>query len=432
MRRAFQRFFILSSMKLRFLIFSLLLLSVAPSFAGIRSLYEQEEYGRRSCSNLVEVDYNPEDHLMLHCGFATCPDGSPKKYHGCNDDKTLYISPNVETFVRDAEYFLPYTKGYTALGFFLKPTLTYRHNEHLSVSVGIDLMGIAGDHKKIRGISPIVSIRYSPIKNITIIGGTLCNTGHGLDQPMFDYDRRFYAHKEDGLQIFAHTKHWKTEMWCNWEDFIVVGSPWQEKFTFGWSNCFTTDKCYYTENHYARISFPINLMMNHRGGQIDAVKDTCIETLANGSVGLKYDGFSRRLIYSVEIPFYGFSNRSNEEHIHTHFKDGWGIYPKITLGGGWIGKRHNNHNTFGGGVGYWYGDGFISGRGSYHFQSRSYFDDSFERRYRHMLTFNAYYYLNSIFGVSFQAYYDLDESKMDFAATIALRFDKKFKIHTWI
>ncbi len=322
-------------------------------------------------------------------------------------------------------FFLPYTKGYTALGFFLKPTLTYRHNEHLSVSAGIDLMGIAGDHKKIRGISPIVSIRYSPIQNITIIGGTLTNLGHGLDQPMYDYDRRFYAHKEDGLQIFAHTNHWKTEMWCNWEDFIVVGSPWQEKFTFGWSNRF---QVYDNSNH--RLEIPLNLMMNHRGGQIDAVEDTCIETLANFSIALKYIG-RNKLYYDVEIPFYGFSNRSNEEHIHTHFKDGWGIYPNITLGGGRIGKRHNNLNSFGGGVGYWYGDGFISGRGSYHFQSRSYFDDSFERRYRHMLTFNAYYYLNSIFGVSFQAYYDLDEKNIDYAATIALNFDKKFKIHSW-
>lgn len=426
MRRAFQRFFYFSSMKLRFLIFSLLSLSVAPSFAGIRSLYEQEEYGRRSCSNLVEVDYNPEDHLMLHCGFATCPDGSPKKYHGCNDDKTLYISPNVHTFVRDAEYFLPYTKGYTALGFFLKPTFTYRHDEHLSVSAGIDLMGIAGDHKKIRGISPIVSIRYSPIKNITIIGGTLTNLGHYLSEPMWDYDRNFYAHKEDGLQIFVHTKHWKTEMWCNWEDFIVVGSPWQEKFTFGWSNRF---QVYEKNNHSLEI--PINLMMNHRGGQIDAVEDTCIETLANASIAIEYIGLANRLLYIAEVPFYGFSNRSNEEHIHTHFKDGWGIYPKITLGGGWIGKRHDNHNSFGGGVGYWYGDGFISGRGSYLFQSRGYFDDSFERRYRHMLTANAYYRLNDIFNFLFQAYYDLDEKGIDYAVTFSLNFDKKFKIHTW-
>lgn len=361
--------------------------------------------------------------VRLLCDFATCP--GVVKGHNCNENKTLYITPNVTTFVRDAEYFLPYTKGYTALGFFLRPTLTYRHDEHLSVSAGIDLMGIAGDHQKIRGISPIVTIEYSPIENLTIVGGTLRNLGHGLGEPMWDYDRNFYAHKEDGLQLFAYTDHWQTEMWCNWEDFIVVGSPWQEKFTFGWNNTFNVFNNNSDLNHKEKIDIPINLMMNHRGGQIDAVKDTCIETLANVSVALKYKGRTRDFIYSVEIPFYGFSNRSNEAHIHTHFKDGWGIYPEISLGGS------VNSNTFGGSIGYWYGDGFISGRGSYLFQSRGYFDDSFERRYRHMLTANAYYRLNDIFNFLFQAYYDLDEKGIDYAVTFSLNFDKKFKIHTW-
>lgn len=432
MRRAFQRFFILSSMKLRFLTIFLLLLSVAPSFAGIKSLYEQEEYRKRSCSHIVEVEVEP----IMYCDFATCPEDSPRRDHNCEANKTLYISPNVATFVRDAEYFLPYTKGYTALGFFLKPTLTYRHNEHLSVSAGIDLMGIAGDHKKVRGISPIVQIKYSPIKNITIVGGTLNNVGHGLDEPMFDYDRRFYAHKEDGLQLFAHTNHWRTEMWCNWEDFIVVGSPWQEKFTFGWNNTFIPfsnleNTMVHNQPTEHTVKIPVSLMMNHRGGQIDAVEDTCIETLANASIALEYEGRIRRLSYDIEIPFYGFSNRSNKEHIHTHFKDGWGIYPNFSLYGGKFVRKHLNYNGFGGGIGYWYGDGFISGRGSYLFQSRSYFDDSFTRRYRHMITANASYWLNDILSFLFQAYYDLDEASVDYAATISLSFGKKFKIHSW-
>lgn len=427
MRRAFQRFFtsISASMKFRFLILSLLLLFVVPSFAGVKSLYEKEEYRKRACSQLCSIE--PSE-IRLYCNFATCPDGSPRKYHHCEEDKTLYLSPNVSTFVRDAEYFLPYTMGYTALGFFLSPTLTYRHDEHLSVSAGIDLMGIAGDHKKIRGISPIVTIKYSPIENLTIVGGTLRNLGHGLDEPMWDYDRNFYAHKEDGIQIFAHTKHWQTEMWCNWEDFIVVDSPWQEKFTFGWTNRFKANLDDYGKH---KLEIPLNLMMNHRGGQIDAVKDSCIETLLNFNVEMDYRFNFEKGSIMMNLPFYGFSNRSSENHIHTHFKEGWGVYPQIWLGSSKYGRKHQNGNHFGGGVGYWYGDGFISGRGSYLFQSRSYFDDSFERRYRHMLTANAYYRLNDIFNFLFQAYYDLDEKGIDYAVTFSLNFDKKFKIHTW-
>lgn len=445
MCRAFQRFvfpLIIIHMKHYILSIILLFTTVVSSWAGVRSIYvpeipetkekdkattdESEEYRKISCSQLCSV---PSSCYPFECDFATCP-FIPLKEHECIDmKKTLYLSPNVQTFVRDAEYFLPYTKGYTALGFFLKPTLTYRHNEHLSASVGIDLMGIAGDHKKIRGISPIVTIEYSPIKNITIIGGTLTNLGHQLNEPMWDRDRQFYAHKEDGLQVCAHAGNWSTEMWCNWEDFIVVGSPWQEKFTFGWNNLFR----FHPEENNNTIEIPIQLMMNHRGGQIDAVEDTCIETLANACIALRYIyiNTTNKWWCIAELPFYGFSNRSNEEHIHTHFKDGWGVYPQIKLGGSITGRKHKSSNYLSGSVGFWYGDGFISGRGSYLFQSRSYFDETYERRYRHMVTAHLLYNLDSILGFGLSAYYDLDENGVDYAATIQLSFDKKFKIHTW-
>lgn len=353
---------------------------------------------------------------------------------------TLMFNPNVTTFVRDAEYFLPYTKGYSALGFFLKPTFTYIHDERLSASAGLHLLGIAGDHKRLREVSPIVRIEYRPVKGIRIVGGTLSDEriGHGLYQPMYDYDRLFYANKEDGLQVFAYTKHWWSEMWCNWEDFIVVDSPWQEKFTFGWVNELKFDN----REHNRTFRIPIHLMMNHRGGQIDAVQDTCIETLANVAAGLEYNKRFNHGGMGAKLPFFGFSNRSNEQHIHTHFKKGWGIYPQLFFDRVWtkstssvengyeVIKIQHEHVVYGN-IGYWYGDGFVSGRGSYLFQSRSYFDDAFERRYRHMLTAEAVYGLNGVLRTRFQAYYDLDERSVDYAVTLALMFDRVFKIHSW-
>lgn len=410
----------------------LLFFFAANSLAGVRSVYDSHVAAQEGeIEDSIAKERRRDtfvDYCSVSCTFVNCLEGGSWKDHVCMDDKMLYFSPAVTTFVRDAEYFLPYTKGYTALGFFMKPTFTYKHNDHLSVSAGVDLMGIAGDHKKIRGVSPIVTISYSPIKNITIVGGTLRNLGHCLDEPMWDYDRNFYAHKEDGLQVFAHTEHWKTEMWCNWEDFIVVDSPWQEKFTFGWRNDFYSNSF---GDFHNRIKIPVNLMMNHRGGQIDAVEDTCIETLANVSIAIEYSCRANGITYTAGIPFYGFSNRSNEEHIHTHFKDGWGIYPNIDISGVKRGRSHNNSNYIFGRLGYWYGDGFISGRGSYLFQSRSYFDEEFERRYRHMITAIAGYYLNEIFSIQLRAYYDIDEKSMDYSATISMWFDKNFKIYTF-
>ena len=401
--------------------------------AGVRSLYSPDS---------VAVEAEPSK--------STCPPSGVYYYYPYHtgliggkdvEKQTLLFYPNVTTFVRDAEYFLPYTKGYSALGFFMKPTLTYNHDERLSLSVGLHLLGIAGDHKKLREVSPIVRIEYKPNKNIMIVGGTLSDgfIGHGLYQPMYDYDRLFYANKEDGLQLFAGTKHWRSKMWCNWEDFIVIDSPWQEKFTFGWVNALKFEKKRHT------FEIPIHLLMNHRGGQIDAVQDSCIETLANVAAGLEYDKhFNHGFLNSIgaKLPLFGFSNRSNEQHIHTHFKKGWGIYPQLYINGSWTKSTSSKENGYEvikvqhehflcGNIGYWYGDGFVSGRGSYLFQSRSYFDDAFERRYRHMLTVEAAYELNFVLRTRFQAYYDLDERSVDYAVTFALVFDRVFKIHSW-
>lgn len=404
--------------------------------AGVRSLYspdsvavEAEPSKSFTCPPSMGVYYYPHRPYLIGGKGA--------------ERQTLLFYPNVTTFVRDAEYFLPYTKGYSALGFFMKPTLTYIHDERLSLSVGLHLLGIAGDHKKLREVSPIVRIEYKPNKIIKIVGGTLSDRfdgfiGHGLYQPMYDYDRLFYANKEDGLQLFARTKHWESEMWCNWEDFIVIDSPWQEKFTFGWVNELKFDN----REHNRTFRIPIHLMMNHRGGQIDAVQDTCIETLANVAAGLEYNKRFNHGGMGAKLPLFGFSNRSNEQHIHTHFKKGWGIYPQLFFDRVWtkstssvengyeVIKIQHDHVVYGN-IGYWYGDGFISGRGSYLFQSRSYFDDAFERRYRHMLTAEAIYGLNGVLQTRFQAYYDLDERSVDYAVTLALMFDRVFKIHSW-
>ena len=401
--------------------------------AGVRSLYSPD-------SVAVEAEpsksfASPSSIWMIHYPH------DPYHIGGKEDEKqTLLFIPNVTTFVRDAEYFLPYTKGYSALGFFMKPTLTYNHDERLSLSVGLHLLGIAGDHKKLREVSPIVRIVYKPNKIIKIVGGTLSDgfIGHGLYQPMYDYDRLFYANKEDGLQLFAHTKHWESEMWCNWEDFIVIDSPWQEKFTFGWVNKLQFEN----REHNRTLRIPIHLMMNHRGGQIDAVQDTCIETLANVAAGLEYFKRFHHGGMGAKLPLFGFSNRSNEQHIHTHFRKGWGIYPQLFINRSWmkstIGEEKQRNvtkiqsmHTVLGNIGYWYGDGFVSGRGSYLFQSRSYFDDAFERRYRHMLTAEALYGLNGVLQTRFQAYYDLDERSVDYAVTFALMFDRVFRIHSW-
>lgn len=407
----------------RSFLFSILFLSTLLSHAGVRSLYEPTAL---SPNQFVIADPCKIDSIPLTVMIV--PQYMLPLYYGyeTEENRTLYFSPHTTTFVRDAEYFLPYTKGYTALGFIFEPSFLYKINEKASIRAGIHLMAFAGDHKTIRNISPILSLTFQPVRWLTLTGGTLgSGIYHDLYEPMYDYDRFFYDNQEMGLSARTNTKYWDSDMWCNWEDFIIPGSDFQERFTFGWRNDFHAPEI----ANKVQINIPFHLMMNHRGGQIDAVEDTCIETLMNVATGINADiTIKDKVIITPDIPFFFFSNRSNEEHIHTHYQNGYGIYPQVCIQNTGV-KHHWKVNA-----GYWYGNKFISGRGSYLFQSRSYFDEAFERQYRHLITGKVsyiYHYKKFSFGGEFQLYYDTDEASTDISAGIYMRFEQLFKIHTF-
>ena len=235
-------------MKKLFFSIAATLLFIATSHAGVRSLYVPNygiESGKEHQEKVLYTESNTIRFLL-----------SSEQVH---EEKSLYFTPNITTFLRDAEYFLPYMEGYTAAGFLMKPAFSYQHDQTLRATVGVHLTGIAGDHVGIHKVSPIVTLEYAPTKWLKIVGGTLDgNLAHKLYEPMFDFDRYFYKHKEDGLQAFAHTAHWNSEIWCDWEDFITIGADWQEKFTFGWTNEFHIRRF---RKKGIEFQLPLHLMM---------------------------------------------------------------------------------------------------------------------------------------------------------------------------
>lgn len=342
-------------------------------------------------------------------------------------EKTLYFYPSTDIFVRDAEYFLPMTKGYTALGFHLNPTFAYKINDKARAEIGVHLTGIAGDKKGIRRVLPIIRLEYKPTNWLHIIGGSLYgNLSHQLYEPMYDFDRYFYSNQEMGLQILTNTRHWNSDIWCNWEEFIVPNDNFQEKFTFGWKNNLKLPL------NKAEVSIPIDIMANHRGGQFTALKDTCIETLLNLTVGLKskFSG-NEKVHFTAEIPLFLFKNQSNKKHIHTAYAEGWGVYPMFTIQNNPLKYKRNQWLV---NLGFWMGDKYVSGRGSYLFQSCSLFDSSYRNETRKMGTAKVYYsheYKGLKLGVEFQAYYDFEEKGIDYSAGIYLNFNRGFKLYSW-
>lgn len=350
----------------------------------------------------VGIGHTNADMFYLHSFPETCDEGSTLSFH-----------LNSLQFTRDAEYFLPETKGYTAVGSFVEPTLKLRMRgwEWINVEAGAQILGIAGDDHQLH-VNPIFRIEYKPQDWLRLVGGTIYgNLNHGLYEPMYDFDRFFYNNQEDGLQVmidkdFGHIRI-KSDTWLNWENFLEPGEAEQEKFTIGSSNRIKIGN----ENR-KMVQIPIDIMGTHRGGQFTSLQDTCLETLFNVCTGLDW-AISRRLRATALL--FGYKNNSNE--IWTTYRGGFGVYPMVTY--------YSKNQTYFLTAGYWYGNKYIGTRGSYLFQYRSKYDPEFVQAQRSMLT-AKWFYTKGIFGMEAQAYYDLKENKTDFSFGIYLKFCKDF------
>src|SRR5574344_2136628 len=161
---------------------------------------------------VVSVGHSNNDFFYLH-SLPDLPDAG----------HLLSLDLRSIQFTRDAEYFLPETKGYTAVGYFVQPTLRLNASTYdLVVEAGGQFLGIAGDGHRLH-VNPVFRLEYTPTSWLSLVGGTIYgNLNHGLYEPMYDFDRYFYNNQEDGFQIFVmkDTRHLRftSDTWVNWED----------------------------------------------------------------------------------------------------------------------------------------------------------------------------------------------------------------------
>lgn len=337
-------------------------------------------------------------------------------------------SLNATTFFRDAEFFLPEAKGYTMSGFRLTPTIDY-HSSQFSFSGGIRLSGIAGSHQFAHA-APVLSLVYHPSQWLSLTMGTLqSDAHHHLGEPLYDLERWYWDYQEDGLQITTNTHFWNSDTWINWENFLQPWTPDQERFTLGSAHEFNVLTSYNYDNEFGKynvieVTTPLAFIGCHRGGQFSTL-DTCIETLFNESVGLKiaYRPSSNKCFH-LNIPWYFYQNKSPLKERYTPFDEGHAFHPQFQCS---FKPRRDTLASYCASFGYYHGHQYISPRGSYLFQSISWFDPFFSEADRQMLTSNISISKRvSAFSINLNAqfYYDLHHQKLDFALGLIMQFQK--------
>lgn len=215
------------------------------------------------------------------------------------DVGALGISVDALAFFKDNEFDGDVVRGYSLPGFRMAPRLTYTPLKQIHLEAGFhatvfdgankypayafhDIAHWKGDQYQ-RGahVLPFFRAVAEPNPRIAVVLGDLYGgTAHGLSQPLYNPELTLTDDPEMGAQIIARLRHWRSDMWINWQSYIYEEDTHQEAFTVGWSQRVVLPKGF---------SIPVQLTVQHRGGEQD-IPDLHlgVQTISNGAVGVAY------------------------------------------------------------------------------------------------------------------------------------------------
>ncbi|MEA1986719.1 MAG: hypothetical protein U9N76_04440, partial [Candidatus Marinimicrobia bacterium] len=139
-------------------------------------------------------------------------------------EKKIYLNFESTSFIKNNEYFHHFTKGYTGIGFFIKPTIEYYLTKNTKANLGIYLLKYSGVDNFTQSI-PIFTIQHKLTKNTDLIFGNIYGTlNHKLEEPLFRFDTYYQNNIEYGLQLLHNSKYLQSDIWMNWDKFIFNNS----------------------------------------------------------------------------------------------------------------------------------------------------------------------------------------------------------------
>jgi hypothetical protein len=220
------------------------------------------------------------------------------------------------------------------------------------------------------------------------------------------------------LQFIINTSHIKSDIWVNWERFILKDDPYQEEFTFGTSSVFN-----FLNGGNTDIEIPLQTLITHKGGQIDQ-SPLPVQTMLNAMSGLVTKQFwlYRNSLTCDLLGFYykGLSMPDYPQPNSQIYKEGWALY----------GKLKYQYKDLELGAGLWYANKFIAPRGEALFQCVSNIDPAYSQDIRRLITAKIKY--NTMLGSQFRMnligeyYWDYENSIHDFSLGFYLSVDEKF------
>ena len=269
------------------------------------------------------------------------------------------------SFFQNNEYAGDVQNGYTLPGLWIQPKVIYQPLKNVKVELGAHLLKYWGttrypsfayqgiekwkgpDFQKGFHALPFFRAQIALSKQVDLIFGNIYGgSNHHLTEPLYNPEHNLTTDPEAGLQLLYKSKLLTLDTWVNWESFIFETDNHQEAFTFGLSTTININ----SKDAKLHLYAPLQALFLHRGGEIDTITTSSVQTWLNGAVGIG-------ATYNIN---YGVLKQANFELMTTHyeqeagdllpFTSGYGIYPKLTV----------DIHDFQVKAAYWYAHDFIS------------------------------------------------------------------------
>ena len=308
-------------------------------------------------------------------------------------------------FVRNNEYFGPYTAGITYLGSILQPEATWALGKDFSISAGWYFrlyFGQDGFEKSI----PVIRIRYNVKPGMQVIMGQLDGRlSHGYIEPIFNTDNYFIKNPEYGVQFLVNKKRLHTDLYMDWERFLMPGETHQEIITGGLLASYACNKI----DNNRGLSLHFQSVIHHFGGQVDN-SDNPLQSRSNLAVGFRYSVLpASKLLKKISLSSFYIQALELSQTNTIPFNSGFGVHSVITFENDWI--KLNS--------GWFHGEYFFAPLGDYLFLSISQFNDWYVGEKKDLVTSKlliGHQIMKGVdFGIRFESYYDLKQKRNDFS-----------------
>ena len=334
-------------------------------------------------------------------------------FHAADSGKLSLQIDNLN-YLRNYEYSGEIPLSYTLFGYQFIPQLKYQLNEHFQLKGGIFLQrefGRSGFHQ----IAPVVTAKYQK-KGFSFLLGTLEGSlNHRFIEPIYDVESIINDRLEQGAQVILNKKRLWLDWYIDWEKAIVQNSPYREEFTTGVSS-----RIKLINNDRLNVELPLQLMVAHKGGQIDT-SGLPVESLLNTAVGAAFTFQTKgAFLKAIRTEHYFALYKDFSGQKVQLYKEGTGWYSSLLFKTKWLDIDTR----------YWRGQRFYGPRGGALYSSISEKVPGYGEPSRELL-FLSFIYDRQLFpAVTFdfrlEPYYDLRNKMLEYSYSLFLRFNRDF------